>query len=44
MVGNGCDRAGRDQPKFTGFRVEVPYPPMPSTVMVRHALPRAPGR
>ena len=44
LVKTVCDRAGWDTREFTGFRVVVPYPPMPSTVMVRYALPRAPGR
>ena len=35
-------RAGWRLEDFTAFRVQVQYPPMPSTVMVRYALPRAP--
>lgn len=35
-------RAGWDARDFVGHRVVVPYPPMPSSVMVRYRLPRAP--
>lgn len=37
-------RAGWKLEDFTAFRVQVQYPPMPSTVTVRYALPRAPRR
>ncbi|MFM9098119.1 MAG: hypothetical protein ACKOQW_07485, partial [Phycisphaerales bacterium] len=37
-------RAGWRIEDFTAIRVHVQYPPMPSTVMVRYALPRAPRR
>ncbi|MBU3683625.1 MAG: hypothetical protein FGM39_06385 [Phycisphaerales bacterium] len=39
-----AERAGWRLEDFTAFRVQVQYPPMPSTVMVRYALPRAPRR
>ncbi len=36
-------RAGWNRRDFSGFRAGVPYPPMPSTVMIRYALSRSPG-
>jgi len=37
-------RAGWRLEDFTAFRVQVQYPPMPSTVVIRYVLPRAPRR
>jgi hypothetical protein len=37
------DRAGWSAKDFVCFRAVVPYPPMPSTVMMRYRLPLAPG-
>jgi hypothetical protein len=37
-------RSGWDRRDFAGFRAVVSYPPMPSTVMIRYALSRAPGK
>jgi hypothetical protein len=43
LVDSVFARSGWDRRDFAGFRAVVPYPPMPSTVMIRYALSRAPG-
>lgn len=44
IVRSTAARAGWSLEDFTAFRVQVQYPPMPSTVVIRYALPRAPRR
>ena len=43
LVDTVFEQAGWSADDFVCFRAVVPYPPMPSTVMMRYRLPRAPG-
>jgi hypothetical protein len=43
LVSNIIERLGHDIAEFRGWRLQIDYPPMPSTVVLRWPLPSAPG-
>lgn len=42
LLGEAFDRIGFDAADFDVYRVRMPYPPIPASVMVRHTLPPPP--
>jgi hypothetical protein len=43
MIERVCERLGHPAAEFAGFRLRLPYPPIPALAVLRHELPRRAG-